>query len=138
MQRDAERSLAEIAAAVNLSRTPCWNRIERLKKNGTILKQVCLLEPTHFGLRDTVFVAVRTSRHEEEWLRQFAHAVAELPEVVEFYRLSGDIDYLLKVIVADTQDYDAFYKRLIGRVSLSNVTSSFSMERLKSITELPI
>ena len=138
LQRDAGQSVAEIADQVGLSSTPCWRRIRNLEKSGLIRGRVALLDRHQLGLGTTVFVSVRTREHTEDWLATFAKAVNEFPEVVEFHRMSGDIDYLLKVVVADIAAYDDFYKRLIAKVPLSDVSSSFAMEEIKSTTALPL
>ena len=138
LQSDASLSVAEIAEHVGLSATPCWRRIRNLEKAGIIRSRVALLDRHKLGLGTTVFVAVRTSNHTEDWLDAFARAVNDFPEVVELHRMSGDVDYLLKVVVADITAYDDFYKRLIARVPLSDVSSSFAMEEIKSTTALPL
>ena len=138
LQRDAGLSVAEIAERVGLSSTPCWRRIRNLEKSGIIKSRVALLDRESLGLGVTVYVAVRTREHSAQWLDAFAAAVKALPEVLELHRMSGDVDYLLKVVVADIAAYDAFYKRLIGRVPLSDVSSSFAMEEIKSTTALPL
>lgn len=138
LQQDATRAVADIAETVGLSQTPCWKRIKRLEEAGVIQRRVALVDGTRVGLGVTVFVAVRTSTHTDEWLDRFARGVAALPEVVEFYRMSGDVDYMLKVVVRDIADYDRFYKSLIKVAPLSDVSSSFAMEQIKYTTELPI
>ena len=136
LQEDASTPLSEISERVNLSSTPCWRRIQKLEQSGVIQKRVALLDPSAMGLGLTVFVALETGDHSTEWLQQFADAIADMPEVMEVYRMAGDIDYMLKVVVPDTAGYDDFYRRLIARVPLKNVTSRFSMERIKSTTAL--
>ncbi|MBT6095525.1 MAG: Lrp/AsnC family transcriptional regulator [Rhodospirillaceae bacterium] len=138
LQRDAGQSVAEVAEQVGLSATPCWRRIRNLEKAGVIKGRVALLDRHELGLGTTVFVSVRTREHSEDWLDAFAKAINDFEEVVEFHRMSGDIDYLLKVVVADITAYDAFYKRLIASVPLSDVSSSFAMEEIKSTTALPL
>ena len=138
LQRDATVAIADLAQRVGLSQTPCWKRIKRLTDAGVITKRVVLLDREKLDLGLVVFVSVRTSRHDQEWLDAFADAAASLPEVVEFYRLSGDTDYLLKVLVKDIAAYDAFYRRLIAAVPLSDVSSAFAMEQIKSTTALPV
>ncbi|MDD9878072.1 MAG: Lrp/AsnC family transcriptional regulator [Magnetovibrio sp.] len=138
LQDDAGLSVAEVADRVGLSSTPCWRRIRNLEDAGVIQRRVAILDRAELGLATTVFVAVKTSEHNEDWLGRFAETVAGFPEVVEFYRMSGDIDYLLKVVVADIPAYDAFYKRLIAAVDLSDVSSSFAMEEIKFTTALPL
>ena len=138
LQRDATIAIADLAQRVGLSQTPCWKRIKRLTDGGVITKRVVLLDRQKLDLGLVVFVSVRTNRHDQEWLDAFAGAAAGLPEVVEFYRLSGDTDYLLKVLVKDIAAYDAFYRRLIATVPLSDVSSAFAMEQIKSTTALPV
>ena len=138
LQRDATIAIADLAQRVGLSQTPCWKRIKRLTDAGVIIKRVVLLDREKLDLGLVVFVSVRTNRHDQEWLDAFAGAAAGLPEVVEFYRLSGDTDYLLKVLVKDITAYDAFYRRLIAAVPLSDVSSAFAMEQIKSTTALPV
>jgi Lrp/AsnC family transcriptional regulator len=138
LQRDATIAIAELAQLVGLSQTPCWKRIKRLSDAGVITKRVVLLDREKLDLVLVVFVSVRTNRHDQEWLDAFAGAAATMPEVVEFYRLSGDTDYLLKVLVKDIAAYDTFYKRLITAVPLSDVSSAFAMEQIKSTTALPV
>ncbi|MBI4182986.1 MAG: Lrp/AsnC family transcriptional regulator [Proteobacteria bacterium] len=138
LQEDAAVPLAEVARRVGLSPTPCWRRIQKLGRARVIRARVALLDAGKLNVGVTVFVAVRTNRHDREWLETFAKAVVDLPEVLEFYRMSGEIDYLIKVVVPDIQAYDAFYKRLIDRVSLYDVSSSFAMEQIKCTTALPL
>jgi Lrp/AsnC family transcriptional regulator len=138
LQRDATIAIADLALRVGLSQTPCWKRIKRLTDAGVITKRVVLLDREKLDLGLVVFVSVRTNRHDQEWLDAFAGAAAGLPEVVEFYRLSGDTDYLLKVLVKDIGAYDAFYRKLIASVPLSDVSSAFAMEQIKSTTALPV
>jgi Lrp/AsnC family transcriptional regulator len=138
LQRDATIAIADLAQIVGLSQTPCWKRIKRLTDAGIITKRVALLDREKLDLGLVVFVSVRTSRHDQEWLDAFAGAASSMPEVIEFYRLSGDTDYLLKVLVRDIAAYDAFYKRLIAAVPLSDVSSAFAMEQIKSTTALPV
>ena len=138
LQIDSSLSVAEIGERVGLSSTPCWKRIQRLEQDGIILRRVALVDQNKVGLGLTVFVSVETGDHSEAWLHAFAEAVRAMPEVLEFYRMAGDVDYMLRVVVADMQSYDVFYKKLIGAVPLKNVTSRFAMEKVKSITALPI
>src|SRR5690606_7062036 len=138
VQGDASLSVAEIGQRVGLSSTPCWKRLQRLEADGVIQRRVALIDPDKVGLGITVFVSVETGDHSNDWLKRFAETVAAMPEVMEFYRMAGDVDYMLRVVVQDMQSYDAFYKRLIAAVPLKNVTSRFAMERIKSTTELPI
>jgi Lrp/AsnC family transcriptional regulator len=138
LQADATISVAELADRVGLSQTPCWKRIRRLETTGVIEKRVALLNPEKLGLGVTVFVSVEAPDHSEEWLARFAETVSAMPEVMEFYRMAGDVDYLLRVVVSDMASYDGFYKRLIGTIKLKNVTSRFAMERIKSETAYQI
>ena len=138
LQRDCTLPVAEIGKQIGLSTTPCWRRIQNLEKAGIIQGRVTLLDAEKLNVGVTVFVAIRTNQHSLEWLERFADAVSKLPEVVEFYRMSGDVDYLLRVVVPDIAGYDAVYKRLIAAVELSDVSSSFAMEKIKSTTALPL
>lgn len=138
LQEDASKPLAEIADAVGLSPTPCWRRIQKLEAAGYIKQRVALLDRDKLRAGVTVFIAVKTARHSMEWLERFHAAVHDLPEIVDFYRMSGDIDYLLKAYVCDIAAYDALYKKLIARIELSDVTSMFAMEELKSTTAIPL
>lgn len=134
LQDDASISIAELAQKVNLSQTPCWKRVQRLEATGVIQKRVALVDPEKVGLGLTVFVSIETSDHSGEWLLRFAEFVSAMPEVMEFYRMAGDVDYMLRVVVPDMAAYDLFYKRLIGAIPLKNVTSRFAMQRVKSTT----
>lgn len=138
VQEDTSLSVAEIGQRVGLSSTPCWKRLQRLEADGVITKRVALIDPEKIGLGITVFVSVETGDHSQEWLGRFAEVVNAMPEVMEFYRMAGDVDYVLRVVVPDMQSYDLFYKKLIATVPLKNVTSRFAMERIKSTTALPI
>ncbi|MBO1112683.1 Lrp/AsnC family transcriptional regulator [Bordetella petrii] len=138
LQKDATRPVAEIAEQVNLSVTPCWRRIQKLKEDGVIERTAVLLDPKAVGLGLTVFVTIKTSQHNVKWTQNLIGAVMALPNVVEFHRMAGDLDYLLKVVVEDMPAYDRFYRRLIEAVDLLDVSASFSMEVIKSTTELPL
>ena len=138
LQEDASLSVAEIASRVNLSQTPCWRRIQRLEEQGVIERRVAILDPQAIGLGLSIFVEIETGDHSAEWIARFADAVSEMPEVMEVYRMAGDVDYLLRIAVSDMAAYDAFYKRLIALVPLKNVTSRFAMERVKSTTAYPL
>ena len=138
VQEDASLSVADIGQRVGLSSTPCWKRLQRLEADGVITRRVALIDPDKIGLGTTVFVSVETGDHSQDWLKRFAEVVGAMPEVMEFYRMAGDVDYMLRVAVPDIAGYDAFYKRLIATVPLKNVTSRFAMERIKSTTALPI
>ncbi len=138
LQQDCTLPIAEIARRVGLSQTPCWTRLQRLDAAGVIERRVALVNPERVGLGLTVFVAVEAADHSPEWLARFADAVGAMPEIMEAHRMAGDIDYMLRVAVADMAAYDGFYKRLIAAVPLKNVSSRFSMERVKSTTALPL
>ena len=138
VQEDASLSVAEIGQRVGLSSTPCWKRLQRLEADGVITGRVALVDPDKIGLGITVFVSIETDDHSEGWLKHFAEVVGAMPEVMEFYRMAGDVDYMLRVVVPDVAGYDRFYKKLIGTVPLKNVTSRFAMERIKQSTALPI
>jgi Lrp/AsnC family transcriptional regulator len=138
LQADSTLSIADLAKQVNLSQTPCWKRLQRLERDGVILGRVALVAPEKLGLGLTVFVSIETGDHSAEWLARFAEAVSAMPEVMDFYRMAGDVDYMLRVAVADMAAYDAFYKRLIGAIPLKNVTSRFAMERIKATTAYPV
>ena len=137
-QQDATLSVAEIAERVGLSSTPCWRRIQNLEKAGVIKQRVALLDPDKLNVGVTVFASIRTTQHTLEWLERFAEAVADIDEIVEVYRMSGDVDYLLRIVVPDIAGYDAVYKRLISAIDLTDVTSGFAMERMKHTTVLPL
>ena len=134
LQEDASISIAELAQKVNLSQTPCWKRVQRLEASGVIQKRVALVDPEKVGLGLTVFVSIETADHSGQWLQRFAEFVSAMPEVMEFYRMAGDVDYMLRVAVPDMAAYDGFYKRLIETIPLKNVTSRFAMQRVKSTT----
>ncbi len=138
LQENAALSVAEIGSRVGLSSTPCWKRIQRLEADGIIQKRVALVDQDRIGLGISVFVSIETGDHSQEWLDRFAKTVTAMPEVMEFYRMAGDVDYMLRVVVPDIAGYDGFYKRLISSVPLKNVTSRFAMEKIKSTTALPI
>jgi Lrp/AsnC family transcriptional regulator len=138
LQQDARAPVEELARRVGASKTPVWNRIRRLREAGVIRAEVALLDAPALGLDACFFVLVRTSQHEPDWLDRFVTAVREIPEVVAAHRLAGDIDYILQVRCADAHAYDAFYRELISRVPIYNVTSLLSMEEIKATTALPI
>ena len=138
LQRDAAMPLSEIAEQVGLSSTPCWRRVQNLEKAGIIAGRVAILDPAKLNVGVTVFVAVKTGQHSQKWLEAFARHVDSIEEVMEFYRMSGDVDYMLRVVVPDIAAYDAVYKRLIGIGGLSDVSSTFAMERIKYTTALPL
>jgi Lrp/AsnC family transcriptional regulator len=138
LQDDASLSVAEIGNRVGLSSTPCWKRIQKLEAEGVIQKRVAIVDQEKVGLGVTVFVSVETGDHSGDWLTHFAAIIGSMPEVQEFYRMAGDVDYMLRVVVPDIAGYDAFYKRMIASVPLKNVTSRFAMEKIKATTALPI
>ena len=138
LQRDCTLSVADIGKAVGLSTTPCWRRIQKLEQDGVIEARVALLNPKKVNAGVTVFVAITTSEHNIAWLERFHAVLREFPEVIEAYRMSGQVDYLLRVVVPDIESYDRFYKQLIERISLTDVSSSFAMEQIKYTTALPL
>lgn len=138
LQENATLAVADIAKKVGLSTTPCWRRIQKLEEDGVIQRRVAILDPVQINTKVTVFVSIRTGSHSHEWLKRFSEVVREFPEVVEFYRMSGDVDYLLRVVVPDIAAYDNFYKKLINKVEIRDVSSSFAMEQIKYTTELPL
>ena len=138
LQSDATLSVAQLGERIGLSSTPCWKRVKRLEEEGYIERRVALVNRKKVGLPVTVFVSIRTSRHDEKWLARFAGLVSSLPEVQEFHRMSGDVDYLLKVVTTSIEGYDRFYKKLIAQAELQGVSSAFSMEQIKSSTALPL
>ncbi len=138
LQRDATLSIAELADKVGLSSTPCWRRVQVLERDGVIARRVALADPGKLNLGVTVFVRIKTSQHSHDWVEQFASAVDDIPEIIEFHRMSGDIDYLLKIVVPDIAGYDAVYQQLIAKVSFADVSANFAMETIKSTTALPV
>jgi len=138
LQQDSSLPVAEIASRVNLSQTPCWRRIQKLETQGVIQRRVALVDPHAIGLGLSVFVEIEAPDHSPDWLKSFADAVAAMPEVMEVYRMAGEIDYLLRVAVGSMADFDDFYRRLIADVPLKNVTSRFAMERVKHSTAYPL
>jgi Lrp/AsnC family transcriptional regulator len=138
LQEDTTVPVAEIGRRVGLSTTPCWRRIQKMEEEGVITARVAILDPAKVNAKVTVFVSVTTNQHNDDWLTRFARSIAEFPEVVEFYRMSGQVDYLLKVVVPDIEAYDAFYKRLVAKIDITDVSSAFAMERIKDTTALPL
>jgi len=138
VQEDATTPLSQIAALAGLSQTPCWRRLQRLKKDGVILRTAAILQPEAIGLGLTVMISIEAAAHSPEWLDRFTQFVRGRPEVIEAHRLAGDIDYLLKVTVADMAAYDAFYRELIAGVPIKNVSSRFAMERVKENSAYPV
>ena len=138
LQTDATISVDVLAEQVNLSRNACWRRVKALEANGTIQSRVALLNPTSLGLGLQVFVLIRSSEHNTQWVQKFRTVVGETPEIVSAHRMSGDLDYVLRVRVADVADYDRFYQSLIKQIDLSDISASFVMEDLKDTTALPL
>ena len=138
LQTDAGLTVKQIAGQIALSVTPCWKRIQKLEAQGFIRARVALLDPKMVNANVTVFVAIKTDQHTAEWIERFSRAVSDLPEIMEIYRMSGEIDYQLRVVVSSIEAYDRFYKRLVERIELSSVTSSFAIEQMKYTTALPI
>jgi Lrp/AsnC family transcriptional regulator len=138
LQQDAQLSIADLSAQVGLSQTPCWKRIQKLEADGVIMRRVALLAPEKIGLGLTIFVEIQTDDHSAPWLERFARTAATMPEVMDLYRMAGDVDYMMRVVVADMAAYDSFYKRLIDAIPLKNVTSRFAMERVKATTAYKI
>ncbi|MEO6624720.1 MAG: Lrp/AsnC family transcriptional regulator [Burkholderiaceae bacterium] len=138
LQLDAAIPLETLARAVHLTPTPTWRRIQKLEAAGVIRRRVALCDADKLGVGVTVFVSIKTAQHNAAWLEQFASGVRDIDEVVELYRMSGDVDYLMRIVVPDIAGYDAVYKRLIRVVELSDVSSSFAMERIKYTTALPV
>ncbi len=138
LQADATMPIAEIGKIVGLSTTPCWRRIQKLDEAGVIRSRVAVLDPVKVNTGVTVFVSIKTDQHNLDWLERFHAAVVDLEEVVEFYRMSGEVDYLMRVVVPDIAAYDAFYKKLISRIDITKVSSAFAMEQIKYTTALPL
>ena len=138
LQQDAGLTVKQIATQIHLSATPCWKRIQKLESEGYIRARVALLDPRLVDADVTVFVAIKAAQHSTQWIEDFSRTVSDMPEVMEIYRMSGEIDYLLRVVVGSIAAYDAFYKRLVDRIALSDVTSSFAMEQIKYTTALPL
>lgn len=138
LQEDASLPVGDIASRVNLSQTPCWRRIQKLTEKGVITKRVALVDPDAIGLGLTVFVEIETGDHSKEWLERFRAAITDMPEVLEIYRMAGDVDYLLRITVPNMAAVDTFYQRLITKIPLKNVTSRFAMERVKYTTAYPL
>lgn len=138
LQKDCALSMDEVAGQVNLSRNACWRRIRNMEEAGIIRARAALLDAQKLNLDMAIYVLIRTNRHDAQWLEAFNKAVNQMPEIMGAHRLAGDLDYILRVRVASVGDYDAFYRRLIAKVPISDVTASFVMEDLKDTTELPI
>ncbi len=138
LQLDCTLAVAEIGKQVGLSTTPCWRRIQKLEEAGVVRRRVAVLDPAKVNAGVTVFVQIKTDQHSLDWLEKFHEVVVEFPEVVEFYRMSGDVDYLLRVVVSSIDGYDVFYKKLISRIEIAKVSSTFAMEQIKYTTALPL
>jgi Lrp/AsnC family transcriptional regulator len=138
LQEDATLSIAQVAERVGLSPTPCWKRIQKLEARGVITRRVAVVDPVSVGVGLSVFVGVEAGEHTPEWLQRFSTGVTSLPEVMEVYRMAGEVDYMLRVAVADMAEYDGFYKRLIAIAPMKKVTSRFAMERMKHTTAYPL
>lgn len=138
LQKDAGMAIRDVAERAGTSEPTCWRRVKALEASGVLKSRVALVDQAKVNLGVTGFILIRTDNHNEDWTKDFAKGVARIPEVVEFHRMAGDVDYLLKIVVPDIQGYDAVYKRLIMVADLSDVSASFSMETLKSTTELPL
>lgn len=138
LQEDASMAVADIAKRVNLSQTPCWRRIQKLTDEGVITKRVALVDPDAIGLGLTVFVEIESGDHSKEWTERFSAEVTDMPEIMEIYRMAGEVDYLLRITVPNMTAVDDFYQRLIEKVPLKNVTSRFAMERVKFTTAYPL
>ncbi|GIL00126.1 MAG: ArsR family transcriptional regulator [Alphaproteobacteria bacterium] len=138
LQEDATLPVADIAKRVGLSTTPCWRRIQKMEEDHIIERRVAVLNPEKVNVGVTVFVSITTAKHNHEWLKRFSEVIVKFPEVVSFYRMSGQVDYLLKVVVPDIAAYDAFYKKLVSEIDIEDVSSAFAMERIKETTQLPL
>jgi len=138
LQRDATLTVDDLAACIHLSRNACWRRVKALEESGVIKARVALIDAAKLGLGLTAFIAIRTAQHEEKWLEKFSRAVGDFPEIIGVYRTTGETDYLLQAVVTDIAGYDQLYKRLITRISLTDVSASFVMEKIKETTALPI
>jgi Lrp/AsnC family transcriptional regulator len=138
LMRDATLPVAQIGEKVGLSQTPCWKRIQRLQENGVVTARVALADPDKLGFGLTVFVGIEASDHSSEWREAFAAATGAIPEIMEVWRMAGEVDYLLRISVPDMPAYDALYKRLTDAVPIKNVTSHFAMERMKFTTAYPV
>ena len=138
LQRDGTLSVDQLSDRVNLSRNACWRRVKRLEEDGVITGRVALVDAEKIGLGLSVFILVRTSRHDPDWLKAFRDAVISLPEITGVYRMSGDLDYVLRARVADVKSYDRLYQRLIAKVPLTDVSASFVMEEIRETTVLPV
>jgi Lrp/AsnC family transcriptional regulator len=138
LQQNADMPITELADRIGLSKNPCWRRVQKLQQAGVIKKTVALLDARKLNVGVTVFVNIRINTHSADWLQRFARVINDIPEVVEFYRMSGNVDYLLKVVVPTVEAYDVVYKKMIGEIEIFDVSSYFAMEEIKNTTELPL
>ncbi len=138
LQEDCTVPVAEIGRRVGLSTTPCWRRIQKMEEDGVIQRRVAILDPKKINAKVTAFVAITTSQHNDDWLRKFSDVIREFPEVVEFYRMAGQVDYLLRVTVPDIEAFDQFYKKLIAKIDIGDVSTTFAMEQIKCTSQLPL
>jgi Lrp/AsnC family transcriptional regulator len=138
LMRDATLPVAQIGVTVGLSQTPCWKRIQRLQENGVLTSRVALADPAKLGFGLTIFVGIEAPDHSAEWREGFVRAVNAIPEIMEVYRMAGEMDYLLRITAADMAAFDTLYKRLTDAVPIKNVTSHFAMERMKFTTAYPV
>jgi Lrp/AsnC family transcriptional regulator len=138
LQKNGELTAAEIAERVGLSKVPCWRRIKRMQETGIIRQTVALLDAKALNVGTTVFVMMKTANHSAAWFERFSKAVRDIPEITEIYRMSGDVDYLMRIVVPDIDGYDVVYKKLIATIDLLDVSASFALETIKSTTALPL
>jgi len=138
LQKDGSLAAAEIAERVGLSKVPCWRRIQRMQEEGVIRQTVALLDAKSLNVGTTVFVMMKTANHSAAWFERFQKAVRDVPEITEIYRMSGDVDYLMRIVVPDIEAYDVVYKKLIASIDLLDVSASFALETIKSTTALPL
>ncbi len=138
LQKDVTISVAEIGKKIGLSTTPCWRRIQRLEEEGVIIAKRAIIDPKKINVGVNVFVSIRTSEHSDAWMKKFSKVIEEFDEVVEFYRMSGEVDYLLRVVVPDIEAFDDFYRKMIAKIALNDVSSAFAMSQIKYTTELPL
>jgi len=138
LQKDCTMAVADVGKAVGLSTTPCWRRIQKLESDGVIKARVALINPNAVNAGLTVFIAISTGEHSIQWLERFNAVVQTFPEIIEAYRISGEPDYMLRIAVPDIQRFDEFYRKVISRIEVKNVTSSFAVEQVKFTTALPL
>lgn len=138
LQEDATLPVADIAKRVGLSTTPCWRRIQKMEEDGVIARRIVVLDPEKINVGVTVFVSIKTDQHNSEWLKRFSEVIVKFPEIVGFYRMSGQVDYMLKVVVPDIAAYDLLYKKLVSEIDIEDVSSAFAMERIKDTPKLPL